>query len=100
MIATAAASEMASELGERIRHAGEQQLKKLEALTHAKGSPKKAKQGFRMGKLSILVLIAGLGYGLYKVMRPSEPKDMRFERDVPVRGAQPETVRAAAARTA
>ncbi len=76
------ASEMASELGDRIKQEGDK-LRKLELVGHAasavhKKNKRKAKQKGRskLGMLTLAVMAGGFIYAVYRMLRIEPVEDM------------------------
>ena len=64
----------ATDLTERVRNEGEKQLQRLEDLAHPQRKRAAAKRR-SFGKLSLLVMIVGVAYAVYRAMRETTSND-------------------------
>lgn len=64
----------ATEITERVRNEGEKQLQRLEALAHPERARVAAKRR-RVSKLSLVVLIVGVAFAVYRSMRQTSSSD-------------------------
>ena len=64
----------ATDITERVRNEGEKQLQRLEGLAHPKRARAAAKRR-SFGKFSLLVMIVGLAYAVYRATRGTTAND-------------------------